>query len=167
MDLAKLSALRGRTRWTGTARRCIWRRPVRQVRRASFPEAIGNLLAGARNVAQALAIDPGRRFLCVVPFYHSSGFHNSLILPLLNGACLILVRHFTPAACARLVAAENADVLIGSPFIYRMLLDHAHYLPTLKLCVSAGARMPQTLALAWQERSARACANCTDRRKPA
>jgi hypothetical protein len=85
-------------------------------------------------------------------FYHSSGFHNSLILPLLNGACLILVRHFTPAACARLVAAERADVLIGSPFIYRMLLDHAQYLPTLNLCVSAGARMPQTLALAWQER---------------
>ena len=116
------------------------------------PRSHRNLLAGARNVAQALAIDPGRRFLCVVPFYHSSGFHNSLILPLLNGACLILVRHFTPAACARLVAAENADVLIGSPFIYRMLLDHAQYLPTLKLCVSAGARMPQTLALAWQER---------------
>ena len=33
-----------------------------------------------------------------------------------------------------------------------MLLDQAPYLPTLDLCVSAGARMPQTLALAWQER---------------
>ena len=116
------------------------------------PRSHRNLLAGARNVAQALAIGPGRRFLCVVPFHHSSGFHNSLMLPLLNGACLVLVRHFTPAACARLVAMEKADVLIGSPFIYRMLLDHAQYLPTLNLCVSAGARMPQTLALAWQER---------------
>lgn len=116
------------------------------------PRSHRNLLAGARNVARALAIDPGRRFLCVVPFYHSSGFHNSLILPLLNGARLILIRRFTPAACARLAAAEGADVLIGSPFIYRMLLDQAPYLPTLDLCVSAGARMPQTLALAWQER---------------
>jgi len=116
------------------------------------PRSHRNLLAGARNVARALAIHPGRRFLCVVPFYHSSGFHNSLILPLLNGARLILMRRFTPAACARLVAAESADVLIGSPFIYRMLLDHAPYLPSLELCVSAGARMPQTLALAWQQR---------------
>ena len=111
-----------------------------------------NLLAGARNVARALSIDSGRRFLSVVPFYHSSGFHNSLILPLLNGACLILMRHFTPAACARLVAAEGADVLIGSPFIYRMLLEHAQYLSSLDLCVSAGARMPQTLDLAWRGR---------------
>ncbi|MGA3041454.1 MAG: class I adenylate-forming enzyme family protein [Bryobacteraceae bacterium] len=116
------------------------------------PRSHRNLLAGARNVARALTIVPDRRFLCVVPFYHSSGFHNSLILPLLNGARLILMQHFTPAACARLVAAERADVLIGSPFIYRMLLDHAQYLPTLDLCVSAGARMTQTLALAWQER---------------
>jgi long-chain acyl-CoA synthetase len=119
------------------------------------PRSHRNLLAGARNVARALTIDPGRRFLCVVPFYHSSGLHNSLILPLLNGARLILVRHFTPAACARLVAAEGADVLIGSPFVYRMLLDHAQYLPTLELCVSAGARMTQTLARAWQERLGR------------
>jgi long-chain acyl-CoA synthetase len=116
------------------------------------PRSHRNLLAGARNVARALTIVPDRRFLCVVPFYHASGFHNSLILPLLNGARLILMRHFTPAACARLVGAESADVLIGSPFIYRMLLDHAQYLPTLDLCVSAGARMTQTLALAWQER---------------
>ena len=116
------------------------------------PRSHRNLLAGARNVAQALGIHPGRRFLSVVPFYHSSGFHNSLILPLLSGACLIVVRHFSPAACARLVAAEGADALIGSPSIYRMMLDHAQYLPTLKLCVSAGARMPQALALAWQER---------------
>ena len=116
------------------------------------PRSHRNLLAGARNVARALAIGPGRRFLSVVPFYHSSGFHNSLILPLLNGACLILMRHFTPEACARLVAAERADVLIGSPFVYRMLLDHAQYPSTLDLCVSAGARMPHTLAVAWQER---------------
>ncbi len=116
------------------------------------PRSHGNLVAGARNVARALGIDPGRRFLCVVPFYHSSGFHNSLIVPLLNGARLVLMRHFTPAACARLVVAESADVLIGSPFIYRMLLDQSQYLPTLHLCVSAGARMTQTLELAWQER---------------
>jgi long-chain acyl-CoA synthetase len=116
------------------------------------PRSHRNLLAGARNVARALAIDCGRRFLCVVPFYHSSGFHNSLILPLLNGACLILVRRFTPADCARLAAVQRADVLIGSPFIYRMLLEHAQHLSTLDLCVSAGARMTETLTLAWQQR---------------
>ncbi|MGB9455489.1 MAG: class I adenylate-forming enzyme family protein [Bryobacteraceae bacterium] len=116
------------------------------------PRSHRNLLAGARNVGRALGIDSGHRFLSVVPFYHSSGFHNSLILPLLNGSRLILMRHFTPAACARLVAAESADVLIGSPFIYRMLLDRFQDPPTLKLCVSSGAPMPQTLALAWQER---------------
>ncbi|HLY20755.1 MAG TPA: fatty acid--CoA ligase family protein [Bryobacteraceae bacterium] len=116
------------------------------------PRSHGNLLAGARNVARALNIDPERRFLCVVPFYHSSGFHNSLIVPLLNGARLIVMRNFTPAACARLVRAEGADVLIGSPFIYRMLLEQAQDLPTLNLCVSAGARMAETLSVAWQER---------------
>jgi acyl-CoA synthetase (AMP-forming)/AMP-acid ligase II len=116
------------------------------------PRSHRNLLAGARNVGKALAVDAAQRFLCVVPFYHSSGFHNTLILPLLNGARLILMRHFTPAACASLIRDESADVLIGSPFIYRMLLDHAEHLRTLKLCISAGARMPEPLAKAWQER---------------
>jgi acyl-CoA synthetase (AMP-forming)/AMP-acid ligase II len=119
------------------------------------PRSGRNLLAGARNVSRALGIDAGRRFLCVAPFYHSSGFHNSLMAPLLNGACLILVRRFTPAACARLAAAERADVLIASPFVYRMLLDHAGHLPTLDVCVSAGARMNPALAQAWQERLGR------------
>ena len=152
MDLAKLPAPRGRTQSDGNSPALYLATSGSTGTPRIVPRSHRNLLAGARNVARALAIDPGRRFLSVVPFYHSSGFHNSLILPLLNGACLILVRHFTPAACARLVAAESADVLIGSPFLYRMLLDHAQYLPTLKLCVSAGARMPLTLALAWQER---------------
>jgi acyl-CoA synthetase (AMP-forming)/AMP-acid ligase II len=88
----------------------------------------------------------------VVPCHHSHGFHNSVIFPLLNGATLILMAQFTPAGFVKLAAAERANTLIGSPFLYRMLLEHGVDLPTLSLCVSAGARLPQALGEDWRRR---------------
>ena len=119
------------------------------------PRSHRNLLAGARNVSRALGMGPGRRFLSAVPFHHSHGFNNCLLMPLMNGATLVLLRNFTPGACAELIRRERADVLIGSPFIYGHLANHVtdpSLLATLELCISSGARMPAGVAESWQGR---------------
>jgi len=119
------------------------------------PRSHRNLLAGARNAARALGVSPRRRFLSVVPFYHSNGFHNCMLMPLMNGACVVLMRQFIPAVCAELVQRERTDVLIGSPLIYRLLggrVADPDLLSTLDICISAGARLPRDEAERWKAR---------------
>jgi acyl-CoA synthetase (AMP-forming)/AMP-acid ligase II len=115
------------------------------------PRTHRNLLAGAENVAQALNIGPGHRFLSVVPFHHSNGFHNCMIMPLMAGACVVTLQNFSPAACVDLIQREGANVLIGSPFIYSCLADR-DFSSVPELCISAGARMPVGLAQRWRDR---------------
>jgi long-chain acyl-CoA synthetase len=114
-----------------------------------------NLAAAARNTARTLGIGHERRFLSVVPFFHVSGFSNSMLMPLLHGATVVLMRRFTAAACADLIYRERVDVLIGSPVIFGFLADSVEdpgLLASLQLCFSAGARLPAALSQHWRNR---------------
>lgn len=120
------------------------------------PRSCRNLVGGAANVACALDIQPGKRFLSVVPFHHSNGFHNCLIAPLLHGATVIMLRGFTPQGCATLIRKEGANVMIGSPFLFGLLADRVSdpaLMSSLDLCISAGARMPEPTAERWLRRT--------------
>jgi acyl-CoA synthetase (AMP-forming)/AMP-acid ligase II len=119
------------------------------------PRTHRNLEVGSRNVARALGIGPGRRFLSVVPFFHSNGFHNCMLMPLVSGATLVLMPQFSPAACHELIDRERVDILIGSPFIYGVLADSVAdpgLMSTLQFCFSAGARMPAAVSQRWIDR---------------
>jgi len=119
------------------------------------PRTYRNLAVGARNVARALGIGPGRRFLSVIPFFHANGFHNCMLMPLLSGAALVLMRQFSPAACAELIHRERVDMLIGSPFLFSLLADSGvdpGCLSTLRCCFSAGARLPSPVHERWRNR---------------
>ncbi len=117
------------------------------------PRSHRNLAANADNVAGSLDIGPGRRFLSVVPFHFSNGFNNSMMLPLLNGATLVLMRQFNPGACAELVHRERIDMLFGSPFIYGCLVDREpELLSSLQWCFTAGGRIPSGVVERWYSR---------------
>lgn len=119
------------------------------------PRTHRNLEAVARNVARALGAGPGCRFLSVIPFFHANGFHSCMLMPLISGATLVLMKQFSATACAELVHRERVDVLIGSPFLFNTLVDsgaEAGLLSTLRLCFSAGARMPTALQEGWRDR---------------
>jgi long-chain acyl-CoA synthetase len=119
------------------------------------PRTHRNLEAGARNVARALGISPGRRFLGVIPFFSSNGFNNCMLMPLINAATLVMMRQFSPAACSELIQRERVEMLIGSPYIFTVLADTAvdpGLFSTLRFCFSAGARMPAAASERWRER---------------
>ena len=119
------------------------------------PRSHRNLIAIAESVGQTLGIGPGWRLLSVIPFHHANGFNNSFIIPLLNGATVVMTPKFTPGGCARLVERAQINTLFGSPFLYSSLLDgvsDARALATLKNCFSAGGRMPAGLAERWYQR---------------
>jgi len=119
------------------------------------PRSHRNLRATAENVGSTLEVGPGRRFLSVVPFFSSNGFHNGLLMPLLRGATVVMMRQFTPAGCAELTHREQADTLFGSPFVYGYLVDSIGdpaLLSSLQYCYSGGARLPSNVADRWRER---------------
>ncbi len=119
------------------------------------PRSHRNLRATAENVCSTLEIVPGRRFLSVVPFFSSNGFHNGMLVPLLSGATVVMMRHFSPAACAELANREQADTLFGSPFVYGYLVDSISdpvSLSSLRYCYSGGARLPANVADRWRQR---------------
>jgi len=119
------------------------------------PRSARNLFTAAANVANALKIDVGRRFLGVGPFYHAYGFNNCLMLPLLSGARTVPVRQFVPATCIDLIDREKIDVLFGSPLVYDFLARNASdstRLASLAVCLSGGARMAADIAERWNKR---------------
>ena len=104
------------------------------------PRSHRNLIAIAGNVGRTLDIGPDWRYLGVIPFHYSNGFHNSLIVPLLNGATVVMMPQFNPRACAELVEREQINTLFGSPFIYASLLDGCATLARWRACSDASAR---------------------------
>jgi len=106
------------------------------------PRSHRNLLAGVENVRRALDIDARDRFLAVVPFCHANGFSNCMLLPLISGATLIPVPAFTPEAVVEGCVRHGVTVLIGSPFIYAMMLARGvdrHPFENVRVCLSSGA----------------------------
>jgi long-chain acyl-CoA synthetase len=114
----------------------------------AVPRSQRNLIAGARNVAQALRTYPGQKFLGVVPLYHANGFANCMFLPLMHGATVVLMRKFIPARLAELVRREKVQVLIASPFIFSMQVEsgqRAEDFKSVEICLSSGAQMSREL----------------------
>jgi acyl-CoA synthetase (AMP-forming)/AMP-acid ligase II len=119
------------------------------------PRSHRNLAATVRHVGGALGTGPGQRFLSVVPLFHSNGFHNCLLVPLMSGGSVVIMRQFNPGPCAELIAREQVHALIAVPFVFAMLADRVadpRLLASLRLCVSNSARLPAGIARRWQER---------------
>ena len=119
------------------------------------PRSQAAMLAGAANVGKAVGIRAGQRCLAVVPFYHSHGFSNSMFVPLLLGATVVLQKKFVPVSFARLVLEHKIDMLVVSPFILRMVADRnidADTFASVEVCLSSGAPTPRELAELWHDR---------------
>lgn len=114
-----------------------------------------SLVAGARMVALSLGLREGCRFLSVIPFHHANGFSNCLLLPLFAGGTAVLVRRFAPQRLAALAVEEKVQVLIGSPFIFRMLLEAGigrGTFDSVEICLSSGAAMSREFAATCRDR---------------
>jgi long-chain acyl-CoA synthetase len=113
-----------------------------------IPKTHAHLIAGANNLGKALAVTSRDRFLAVAPFFHANGFENSMLLPIIKGASIILMRQFTPRRMLHLLEREEITILIGSPFIFSSLSDIAnktYNFPTIRFCLSAGAPLPEAV----------------------
>lgn len=108
------------------------------------PRSHRNTIEGAAATASAIGVTPGHRFLSIVPFYHGNGLDNSLSLPLLTGATVVLQSGFTPSRFADALARHRIDALVGSPAIFELLARSAidgGCLSNLSICASSGGQL--------------------------
>jgi acyl-CoA synthetase (AMP-forming)/AMP-acid ligase II len=85
--------------------------------------SIGQVMAAVQSSADVLGLHAAMRQICVMPFHHSGGFNTCLLLPLLSGMTSVVQASFNTTAFATAVAEEKVQVLMGSPFVYAMLLE--------------------------------------------
>jgi long-chain acyl-CoA synthetase len=118
----------------------------------AFTEAA--LYADALQIMQTMRFGSEDRNLAAIPVSHSYGLGN-ILLPLLIGAVPAVICHDrTPRALLAAMQQGKATVFPGTPLLFQSLarLEDFPQLPTLRLCISAGALLRAETARLWRDR---------------
>lgn len=114
------------------------------------------LLAGFSSLNEAVRAVPEDRVLGVVPFRHSHGLANAMLLSLMSGATLVLMDRYLPRRLVEIVAEHRVSVLVGSPFIFGTLaecVEDRSAFATVRAALSSGAAVPPATASAFLEKT--------------
>lgn len=107
---------------------------------------IEQLMADGQAICRTMGIRRGDRNLAAISLAHSYGFSN-LVLPLLmQGTPMVLAPDLFPAALAGAMSAAGVTVFPGVPALYDLLSRTPGELGPLRLCISAGAPLPDRTA---------------------
>jgi long-chain acyl-CoA synthetase len=112
------------------------------------------LLADCNQICDTMKITDADLNFGVIPISHSYGFSNLLTPLVARGVPMVLSRDRTPRAILSDLARSNATVFPGMPVFYQAFceMDHVPALPKLRLCISAGAPLPRTVAKRFREK---------------
>ena len=116
--------------------------------------AVGDaeLLADAQALEQAMGICDDDRVFAAVPMSFSYGVGNLLIPALARGRRLVLPG-IGPLGLLRAMRVGEPTVLPAVPALLRALLQGSFELPSsMRLVMSAGAKLPEEVAVAFRER---------------
>src|ERR1043166_534344 len=115
------------------------------------------LLADCDQICETMGITDQDLNFGVIPVSHSYGFSN-LITPLIaRGVPMVISRDRTPRAVLDDVARTHATVFPGMPLFYQAFceMEKIPELPKLRLCISAGAPLPLSVAQKFGQRFGR------------
>ncbi|PYI69518.1 MAG: hypothetical protein DMF07_00035 [Verrucomicrobia bacterium] len=112
------------------------------------------LLADCNQICDTMKITGADLNFGVIPISHSYGFSNLLTPLIARGVPMVLSRDRTPRAILSDLARSNATVFPGMPVFYQAFceMDYVPALPKLRLCISAGAPLPRTVAKKFREK---------------
>jgi long-chain acyl-CoA synthetase len=112
------------------------------------------LLADCNQICDTMGIRDADLNFGVIPISHSYGFSNLLTPLIARGVPMVLSRDRTPRAILADIGRSNATVFPGMPLFYQAFceMEHVPVLPKLRLCISAGAPLPGTVAKKFREK---------------
>ena len=103
----------------------------------------------ARLYTARLGLDPGSVQLSAMPLFHTAGCVMSVLGAAVTRGTLILPPYFDPGLMLELIAAERAEMLLGAPTMFIMMLDHPDLATTdissVRQLLTGGAVVPPAL----------------------
>ncbi|NNM34774.1 MAG: acyl--CoA ligase, partial [Gemmatimonadetes bacterium] len=115
-----------------------------------------NLIHAAAATAEAVSLGPDDRVVGVTALFHVFGLGPGLLGTAIGGGRLLLQDEFGAARTLELIESERATVHFGVPTLFATELAELRNrdvdLGSIRVCLSAGAPMPDGLARAVEER---------------
>ena len=104
-----------------------------------------------------MGITPDDIVLGVLPFAHNYGMNSSLLAPLLYGATVVIVEHYSPGSVLEIIGKRRVTVFPGVATMFRRILNSPAFaradLSSLRLAVSGAAPCPWELCEEWREKT--------------
>jgi len=104
-----------------------------------------------------MRLTPHDVVLAALPLAHSFGLNGALLAPLLAGATVTIVEHFSPEETRRAIARHGVTVLPAVATMFQRMLEDPGVsealCSSLRLAVSGAAPCPWELAQAWRRRT--------------
>ncbi len=118
--------------------------------------SFGNLYSNCRDAITSLGIDPGQRFLNILPPFHVFGLTAGVLVPVFLGATVHCLPRFNPIATVRAVEKHRISVLMAIPSMYAAMLRTKSAGPeafrSLYLAFSGGEPLPDSVRDAFRAR---------------
>ena len=112
------------------------------------------LLADADQIARTVGIRPNDTLVTAIPLGHAFGFTHILMMLVLQGTRPLLLEQPLPAILVEALSSPGPLVMPATPYLFQLLLQSAgrKSFKGLRLCLSAGAPLPEELSRAFKER---------------
>jgi long-chain acyl-CoA synthetase len=113
-----------------------------------------NILANIDGCKQATGFDSNQVMLAVLPLFHAYGLTITTLLPLTEGASVVVPERFIPRQILQLIEKHRVSCLIAVPGQYRVLTKEPTAIDasSLWLCIAGAERLPERVANEFQER---------------
>lgn len=113
-----------------------------------------NLLSNIDGLKAATGFDAAQVMLAVLPFFHAYGLTVTTLLPLCEGAQVVIPERFAPRQILSMIEQYKVSCLIAVPSQYRVLSKEPTSIDasSLWLCIAGAERLPESVAQAFRQR---------------
>jgi long-chain acyl-CoA synthetase len=113
-----------------------------------------NLISDVHSCQEAGEFGRDDIFLCLLPFFHTYAITGTFLLPVLNGAKMVLVDRFQPVKVLGLIAEHHITCFLAIPSMYRVLAmtDDDSDVSSVRFPISGGEPLPLAIGEAFQKR---------------
>ncbi len=113
-----------------------------------------NILSNIEGCKLATGFDDKQVMLAILPMFHAYGLTVTMLLPLLEGAKIVIPERFAPRSVLQLTEKHKISCLIAVPSQFRLLTKEPGEFDTSSwwLCIAGAERLPEHVAIEFENR---------------